>query len=77
MQLCANGLACFMIGINTLTIAVFYGDWLWRHASIKLDPCNDPALASAFCELREPRPVLSRRDADDFATAIEVARTTR
>lgn len=66
-----------MIGINTLTVAVFFGDWLLRHASIEVDPCHDPALATAFCELPEPWPVLSRRAADDFATAIEIARTIR
>lgn len=71
VQLGANGLACFMIGINTLTVAVFFGDWLLRQFTAKVKPCNDPQLATTICVLAESWHGFEYRDmTEEVNTAI-------
>jgi hypothetical protein len=61
-----------MIGVNTLTVTVFFGDWLHRQVT-GADEFNrergDPALATAFCVLSEKQSLLTRRP----STAIKVS----
>ena len=58
IECCATGLASFMIGVNTLTVTVFFAGWLHRHATetddtFKADGYDDPLPATAFCVLSE------------------------
>ena len=52
MEFCTTGLASFMIGVNTLTVTAFFGDWLHRQVTasdqFNRDRCDDPVPATAF-----------------------------
>jgi len=77
MDFCVTGLASFMIGVQTLAGMVFFVDWLRRDESSKVDPRDDPALATAICELPDVWAALCRRETNDLAGAIKVTRPGR
>jgi hypothetical protein len=74
MEICTTGLASFMIGVNTLTVTVFFGDWLHRQVTgadqFNGEGCDNAILATAFCVLSETESLLTRR----ASTAIKVSR---
>jgi hypothetical protein len=74
MELCTTGLASFMMGVNTLTLTMFFGEWLHRQITgadqFNRERCDEPVFATAFCVLSEKESLLTRR----ASTAIKVSR---